>query len=102
MIGLRNLSAKHDEDMIHCMLDRKIIDKLVQWYQQEEYLQIRLESLWVFTNLSSYSKEVTARLVEKQVLPILGRDLMNKCAPIQEQAIWATGNISADHPKYRD
>lgn len=88
--------------MVGYLLEEQIIDKLVEWYSQESYPQIKLESLWIFTNLSSFSRDVSDRLVAKQILPLLASDLLNECGPIQYQAIWAVGNIAADDPKYRD
>lgn len=75
---------------------------LVNWYTQTDYPQIRLEVLWIFTNLTSVSRQFSDQLVGKNVMVALCEDLVTGCQAIQYQAIWAVGNVAADDHKYRD
>ena len=63
---------------------------------------MKLESVWILTNLASGPTEHCALIVEKGGMEHFIRLLKENEKGIIDQAIWAIGNISADQVGYRD
>lgn len=59
-------------------------------------MQLKFESLWIITNLISYSAEVCEQFVEKMnILISVSNDVLHKSDDIKLRAIWAVANIAA-------
>ena len=76
-------------------------DKVLSFIQQDEYPQLKLESLWIVSNFFSGTAEYTAILYEKAI-PLLIDCLENRELEIVNNAIWALSNLSCDSVVYRD
>jgi hypothetical protein len=59
-------------------------------------MQLKFESLWIITNLISYSAEACEQFVEKMnILISVSNDVLHKSDDIKLRAIWAVANIAA-------
>ena len=76
--------------------------RLVQFLQSYDNTALVFEAAWALTNVSSGTSEHTRVVIDNGAIPIfvqLLRLTNNDVHELQEQAIWALGNIAGDSPR---
>lgn len=69
---------------------------------QEKTEKILHEAAWVITNIAAGSTNNTMSLVDAGVIPHIIRMITSGSPSLQDQAVWAIGNITGDCEKARD
>ena len=82
-----------------------VVPRLVQFLQSYDNTTLVFEAAWALTNVSSGTSEHTRVVIDNGAIPIfvhLLRLTNMDVHELQEQAIWALGNIAGDSPRCRD
>lgn len=98
---LRNLLSTHREVLIHEVLERNWIPRLLEWLQLD-HPTIQVEALWALTNIAAGNTEHTNMLLRHDPVPVLVKLLESPHEDVLEQAIWVLGNIAGEGAASRD
>ena len=97
MILLRRLSTSdYLNEVIQKIIDYDVVEALLRMAQQSEFLQLKMEALWVLTNMCSGSHHHCQHLVDKGVIRVFMEALKEGHNNVIDQAVWGLGNIAAD------
>jgi len=80
-----------------------VVPRMIDFLSFRDAPKLQLEALWVLTNMaSSDNPRYTAQIVTSGGIPPIIAVLQNSSYPLQEQALWALGNIAGESAEMRD
>jgi importin subunit alpha-6/7 len=102
-LGLRRLLSVEKNPPIGQVVAMGAVPRLVEFLADFSRPKLQFEAAWVLTNVASGTTEQTYTLIEHNaVLPFVQLCQMSPDKELQEQCIWALGNIAGDSHKFRD
>lgn len=101
-IEFRRMLSVEDCPPIQAVINCGVVPRIMQFlaYHNEEKLQF--EAAWTITNIASGSTAHTKCVVDHGGVHQFVQLLQSPNPEVQEQAVWALGNIAGDSPEYRD
>ncbi len=99
---LRNLLSTNRDVLIHEVLERDWIPRLLEWLTLSDYPAIQVESLWTLTNIAAGTTEHTNMLLRHNPVPALVALLDSPNEEVLEQAVWVLGNLAGEGATSRD
>eukprot|EP01084_Bolivina_argentea_P139001 244581_1 len=100
---VRYLSSLKDPPL-QTIIDSGIVTKLLPFLQDNENIDHKLQQqiAWIFTNICTGTEEHTQYIIDIGSVPLFVNMIKSTSYLVQEQSIWALGNIAGENLNSRN
>jgi len=101
-VEFRRMLSVEEQPPIQEVINSGVVPRLMKFLSFDDDYKLQFEAAWTITNIASGSTTHTKVIVDNGGISAFVKLLRSPNAEVQEQAVWALGNIAGDSPEYRD